>query len=267
MSDTPLTPEEAASLIKEHEDALSPPKDETPLLAGKYKTVEDLIAGYKSLETKLGAPKETPAEDQTPTTETIVTQTEIAAGDKAELGGETETIVDTGVSLKDYLAQVVGDTEISPAMREQVMKRHNLDDGVLTSLEQGAIRDYRSNIADIYTQAGGKEAFAALNAFVKENYSPEQIKDLDIAIKNPLTRTHVLTGLKNEMAAATNVETKPGAQPSNITAGGLQPFKSQAELNAALNHEAYTNPLHPQHAIVVKDVQDRFAISGDYLNT
>jgi len=47
---------EEAALLPAEDDFTTP--EETPLLAGKYKSAEELEKAYKALESKLGTPRE-----------------------------------------------------------------------------------------------------------------------------------------------------------------------------------------------------------------
>lgn len=265
MSDenqAPLTEEQA----KEHEEAfmsgiVDESKEESTLLAGKFKTPEELEKSYLELQKKLGAPKEEkPKPEEKPQ--------EVPDDANATLGKREEAEAPDGPSLDEYLLELARTgAELTDEIRTDMKTRYNLTDNTISTLHTSAIDLYSSDVKNIIETAGGQESFEAMNKFVVENYTDAQIEALNFAISNKATREFTIKGLLAEakvgdQQASTNNQPDP---THNLSAGGVQPYKTDRELQEAMSDERYVNAGHPDHDRFVKEVQGRYAVSRQYI--
>jgi len=212
----------------------TPVVDAPTFFAGKYKSVEELEAGYKALETRLGAPAPTQEATPAPTAEAT----------PADPGQAT---VETTPEAKSILAQAGIDFD--------VLSKEYLDNGGLTpeslaKLETagfpksvvdnyvaGAQASAQAVLTDIYNHSGGEEAFKSVLEWGGANMTEAEISAFNAALDSPdINATKMaIDGVRARMAAA---GTEPTLISPTNTNGAPTPsagFKSQTEMSAAIN--------------------------------
>lgn len=253
-----LTPEQEA-YAKEFDTALQTTdgKPQPELLLGKFKTTEDLANAYKELEKKLGGPKpEAPKVETTPEEEPPIPEDmKLELGKKPEEGEAVEAL-----PLIDYLQQA-GENggELTNEVRATIKKAYKLDDATLDTMAATAADRYRQSVQQVVKAAGGQEQLEQLNQWVVQTYNDAQIADINKALKNDTLRESTITGLMQKMSQSYNAPTPATvAQPTNLSSGASGSYTTDADLHKDMADERYTNRNHPEHAVFVSQVQERF---------
>ena len=238
-----LTPDEQDSL-KVGEEMV---QQEEQLLAGKYKSAEELEKAYKELESKLGQKEPVEEVESEPETESESESTELS--DNASLI--------TSASDEYYS----NDGKLSPETVEK-FKGMSSEDLVNAYLEVTKSPEWSakpptqvddvtdSQINEIKSFAGGDQAYSDLVQWAGKNLDSNSIKAFDDIVASGSVDAIKLavTGLKSEYHNAVGFEGKmvQGKPPQNNT----DVFRSQAELVQAMNDKRYDrDPAYRQDII------------------
>lgn len=178
MTDEPLslsapaeaTPAPTESAAPAETTAEAPETSETrqELIAGKFKSVDDLTKAYKELESRLGKPAES--------FESVDTVLE-----RASLRGD-----DVATNWREHGRL----TDDQYAALEKIGYGRKVVDDYMTG--QAAVAATRVNAAQEATQraitaAGGAEQWSSLTQWARDHYSPEQIQQFDQRLADPTT--------------------------------------------------------------------------------
>tara|TARA_Y100001963_G_scaffold118908_1_gene165763 strand:+ start:2222 stop:3106 length:885 start_codon:yes stop_codon:yes gene_type:complete len=182
-------------------------EEQEQLLAGKYKTTEDLEKAYKELETKLGDKERGLEREAEPETEETVEQT-ISAEDFYNEDGS----VNTDTTEKVYgekISEVFKDNEIDPfKMNEYFMENEGTlseemyetlgKAGLNKELVDSYLNGVRAEVGikqteapvlsdtevkEIQNIAGGKDGYEQLMTWASENMSDDDAKNFDEVIE------------------------------------------------------------------------------------
>lgn len=233
------------------------PAPEQELIAGKFKTQDDLLKAYKELEGKLGAkPQESqpaaPAEGEEKPSET-------AEGDEKSDDGEVEEAVEkAGLDMAALTAEWDQNGSLSDDSYEALAKAgisREMVDGYTAGIE--AILTIRGQT--LHSAAGSEEAYNDLVKWGTANLSEEEHATFNAAVDSAVqtgdfaAATMLITGIRARMGGtepkllnAENTEDVPGASP----------FKSQSEVTVAMRDPRYrTDPAY------VASVTERLKVS------
>ena len=220
LTEPPTLPQEPA---KEPEDK--------KLLAGKYKTAEELEKAYKELEGKLGEKQPAPQPDKQP-----------------EDGKPPMTVA--GLPAQKYFdeyAQTGGLSDESYKELEGKGIPREIVDAYIEGAKARAERNTRlsDETSDaLINEIGGKETFGKMAAWALNAYSEQEKRDYQAAIEsgNPAIARFALQSLKAKYEAAF------GASPSLVEgqpAAGTASFRSKAEMVKAMRDPRYkTDPAY-----------------------
>ena len=201
------------------------------MLAGKFKTAEDLEQGYIELQKKLGEPKEETAEPEQP---------EAKEEEKPE---EKEEKVDTA-----FLDTLWEEAQADKFTKETLSK---LEDMKPQDIAQMYL-DYRSeakepegqqfteeNISDLKDIAGGDEGYTEMMGWAKSNLKEAEVKMYDQVMDqgNPLAAFFAVQALKYRFDDAKGVDGEMLQGKAPKTTGDT--FKSQAQVVKAMSDPQY----------------------------
>ena len=234
-----LTPEEQDSLAVGEKIAA----EQDTLLAGKYKTAEDLEKAYKELESKLGQQEPTekaePEAEPEPTTlsdnANIITSAsdEYYAND-GKLSPETLQKFQ-GMSSQDLVNAYL---EVTKSPEWQAAPPSEVQD----------VTEYQIN--EVKNFAGGEQQYSNMVQWAGENLDKESIKAFDDIIASGSIETikFAVSGLKSQYLNAVGYEGKMIQGKAVKETGDV--FRSQAELVAAMSDRRYDNdPAYRQDVI------------------
>ena len=276
-----LTPEEQDSL-KVGEEIQN---QQEQLLAGKYRTAEELEKAYGELERKLGAQDN---QDSSTTDETPVQETEQVSEETPEV---TETFKENNYYLEngsvnyeeanniygDKLGEVFKDNNIDPfaindyfqanngtistdhynQLEKAGLSRQIVDaylagqNEAMTSTPTNEAADISdATVTEIKNFAGGEEAYSNMVNWASNNLDQNSVEAFDSIVNSGSTDAIKLavTGLKSKYEDATGRDGNliTGKAPKPQTDG----YRSQAELVAAMNDRRYDNdPAYRQDVI------------------
>jgi len=285
-----LTPEEQDSL-KVGEEIQN---QQEQLLAGKYKSAEELEKAYGELERKLG---EQNNKDSEPADKTEVPETEEVSEEKTETTEVTEEnfYLESGEVNYSTVNEAYGNKlgelfqennidpwaigknftdnkgSISEADYKQLegagLSRHTVDAYLQgRAVEMGFAEASESNdisdatVAEIKKSAGGEEAYNNMVTWASNNLDQNSVNAFDEIINSGSTDAIKLavSGLKSQYESANGREGRmvTGKAPAPTVDG----FRSQAELVAAMNDRRYDNdPAYRQDVIAKLERSDNLS--------
>jgi hypothetical protein len=212
--------------------------DGTPvedLIAGKFKSQEDLLNAYQELEKKLGAPKEEAPKEETP-----------------PLDSPEDT---KGFSTSDYEKEVAENGKLSEDSYADLAKKGFTKQQVDQYIHgQTAYAD--SVKQSVYEKAGGEQKYSELMAWASDNMPEDVINDYNDAV-NALDTNKVLRNL--EYMAMKHQQTTPQQArrlEGDSPAEGMQPFADKNQWQ-----KAQTNRLYGKDAKYTNMVDKRFLAS------
>ncbi len=240
-----LTPEEQDSLavgeqITEQQDQL---------LAGKYKSAEELEKAYNELQTKLGNKEEEVevAEQEEETSNPSV------APAVALINDASDEYWKNGEKLSDDTIQ-----KFSSMSSQQLVDAYIEISKNNPQQATGAPVDLSdSQVNQIQNSVGGKEKYTQLVTWASNNLNSEQTGAFDDIINSGNTQAISLAvaGLKSQYEAANGYEGRMISGKAPNSSGDT--FRSQQELVAAMNDRRYDNdPAYRQDVIEKLDRSD-----------
>ena len=156
------------------------------LLAGKFKTVEDLAKSYQELERKLGQRQEPPANDQPETTGYTPEQA-------VELYGEApvQALAEKGVDLADVMWKADNGQDISEhydALAETFGVSRQVVENYVSKAQGGAqeapvaagLSD--TDAAELKAMVGGDDAFQQLSQWAAKNLQAKELADYNAVV-------------------------------------------------------------------------------------
>jgi hypothetical protein len=240
--------------------------EEPRLLAGKYKSPEDLERAYKELESKLGQSKpEAPEAEEVEATDDEVEQVEAEAGDAKEIYGDYigSRLEEAGIDFGDMNTRWQQTGELSEAdygELEGAGFTRQMVDAYLAGLQYTATQDNElaaQQITSIKSQYGGEEGYAAMTQWAAENLSESEISAFNklVNTNDPDQARLAVAGLYSQYTNANGREPKllGGRAPK---AGGDK-FESTAQVV-----EAMSDPKYQADPAFRRKVQEKLARSN-----
>jgi len=277
-----LTPDEQDSL--QVGEALE--QEQSNLLAGKYRTAEELEKAYGELERKLG---EQGNKDSSTTDETKVQQSDEVSKETKEASEDTQNfyLEDGKVNYDqvnsqygEQLGNIFKDSEIDPWSMNQHFHDNNgtLSDDMYEQLEgaglaRQTIDSYLDGLRasagyaneDLTTRqidsvrdsVGGKSEYDKIVGWAGQNLSKEDIESFDnlVSTGNVGAIKLAVNGLKSQYEAANGYEGRMYTGKAPQTSSDV--FRSQQELVAAMSDPRYDeDPAYRQDVIEKLDRSD-----------
>ena len=219
-------------------------KDENGLIAGKFKTVEDMANSYKELEGKLGDIERTKEESEATDEEPKAEESDFNA---EELYGEglASVLEEVGIDAEDITQRFTESGNINEDDYSKLNEAGFSKQVVDTYLD--GLRGASANTEDISTAAateiknsvGGEEAYNELVQWSSNNLPEETIKSFDELLNTasvPVIKIAV-AGLKAQMNQAQGYE--PDLIGGRSPRSNNNPFQTPAEVTAAMNDPRY----------------------------
>ena len=244
-----LTPEEQDSLAVGEKIAA----EQDTLLAGKYKTAEDLEKAYKELESKLGQ-QDTESEQAEPEAETESEPTSLSDNASIITEASDEYFSNEGKLSPETLQKFKGMSS-EDLVNAYIEVTNNPEwSGNLPSQVEDVTE---SQINEVKNFAGGEQAYSDMVQWAGKNLDQKTISTFDdiIAKGNIDAIKFAVQGLKSQYLNAVGFEGNmvQGKAPQ----GSRDVFRSQAELVAAMSDRRYDNdPAYRQDVIEKLDRSD-----------
>ena len=221
-------------------------RDENGLIAGKFKTAEDMVKSYKELEGKLGDIERTKEEPEA-VEETEQNQEEQPSLNAEEFYGEglASVLEEVGIDVEDITQRFSDTGEINEDDYSKLGEA-GFSKQVIDTYLQG-LRGASANAEDISNAAateiknsiGGEEAYEQLVQWSSKNLPEETLKSFDELLNTatvPVIKMAV-AGLKAQMDQAQGYE--PDLIGGRSSRSNNNPFQTPAEIAAAMSDPRY----------------------------
>lgn len=201
------------------------------LIAGKFKSQEDLLKAYQELEKKQSAPKEEAPVEQ-----------------KADIKADTEGSFSATKYEQEFVANGSLSDDSYAELASKGFSRQQVDAYIKGQ------QAYASSIqADIYGSVGGQEQYVDLINWASDNVEPETIKEYNDAVDAMdlarMKRTLEYMNLKRGQSAPREARRLEG----NTPVGGVQPYSNKNEWQ-----RDQTNRLYGKDAKYTNMVDQRY---------
>ena len=216
---------------------------EEQLLAGKYKTVDELVKGYKELESQQGRADEP--------------ETELAEGEEQSakeiygefIGGRLE---EAGIDFSDMSSRYAESGMLQDEDYGELEKAgfsRNMVDNYLAGLQYNAAQDSALNaqqVSQIKTEFGGQEQYDAMTTWAAENMEADEIAAFNRIVQGSNDGAQIrlaIAGLYAQYTASEGREPQLlGGKPSSSSGSK---FESTAQVIEAMNDPRYqTDPAY-----------------------
>ena len=241
------TPADKPEFTQEEMDSLKVGEEmetqQEQLLAGKYKSAEDLESAYIELQKKLGEPKEE-------VNETEETVSEEKTEEPEEKPKDEESSVldslwnerDNKDGFTDETLKELASTNPGELAKEYLRYRNANQPQALTD----------ENITQLMNSAGGEEKYNQIVGWAKNNLSDKEQKMYDTVVDrgDPLACYFALQALMGRYndAVGTDGRMLTGKPPSSAS----DVFRSQAEMVKAMEDDRYNDDPAYRQAIMEK---------------
>ena len=253
-----ITQSEAPALSPDNEAmlaALANDGDDKPteLLAGKYKSVEDLEKAYKELQTKLSRGQSTApeAEDNNAAddeTDGNDEEDDKPAGDAREIYGDLigGKLDDAGINFQDMNVRWQQTGTLESGDYDQLAEagfNRDMVDAYLSGLQYKATQDTAlsvKEVASIKESLGGEAEYRKMIEWAGENLAPEEVEGFNQIINSqPMAAVKMaVTGLHARYSAVEGRE--PKLIGGRASKGNTDKFESTAQLVEAMSDPRYS---------------------------
>jgi hypothetical protein len=250
QTETPALSPENVEMLKAME-AQESEGEEAPLLAGKYKSVEELEKAYKALHSKLG--KRTP--EGAPAAEADEAEAEEAEEAEADTRSATEIygeaigtkLEEAGIDFSDMNTRWQQSGELTAddyTSLEGAGFSKQMVEAYLNGLNYQAAKDSAltmQQVADVKTQFGGEEEYGRMMDWAQSNLSAEEQEAFNTLINTQPMPTVKLAvaGIHSRYTAAEGREPRLLGGRSPRSEGDV--FESTAQLVEAMSDPKYKN--------------------------
>lgn len=216
-----MTAEEKAAGVPEGFNEDGTKKEE--LIAGKFKSQEDLVKAYEELQKKLGQPREEAPE----------AKAEPQADKESEQPAEK-----TEFSVTAYEQEFADNGKLSDKSYADLQKM-GFSKGQVDAYIQGQQAYAASIRSEIHNSVGGEEAYSNLIQWASQNMDEASIKEYNDAVdsmdKSRIMRALEYMNLKHGQSAPREPRRLEGDSP----AGSMQPYADKNEWQKDMTNRLY----------------------------
>lgn len=224
------------------EDSLK--TDEEKMLAGKYKSVEELEKAYEHLQSKMGK-----------------------ADEALEDASEAEPEAEQEDTTKDEAQQIASDNGIDyTALESEYQENGTLSEDTYKALEDAGIPQNmvdayiagqealtQTTINNMYNVVGGESEYNDMVQWAQDTLSESEVEAFNSSLTNTQTTEFAIQGLHARYSAEKGPSLIKGQQSTTRTGG----FASKAEMMSEM-----ANPRYAQDPAFRAEVQRRVALSS-----
>lgn len=224
-------------------------QQQNELLAGKYKSAEELEQAYIELQKKLGSPEQEQPEAPQETEEVEEVDPVAQAFETAN-----EEFASNGELSAETLSKL---TEMSSEDLIKAYFDYQSKLGPVDEAPQG-VELSDQDVSEIHNSVGGAEKYQQLVQWAAQNFSEQEIQAFDNVVEsgNKNAINFALQALKSRYTDAVGFE---GEMLQGKAAASQDVFRSQAELVRAMNDPRYDKD--PAYRQDIYDKLDRSNIS------
>ena len=235
-SQTPEDPDHAARMIAKADGVTLPdpvvPEARPAWLPEKFKTVEEMAASYKELESRLGAPK--PAEAAPVVTPAVVPEVTPVVADPA-----AAVVASAGLDMAALQTEFTEAGALSEASLAKLAAA-GIDKATVDTYIAGRQAVANAFQADVLSVVpGGAEKYPEMLAWAKVNLTPAEQDAFNTAVStsNPEQAKLAVTGLGAKFTAAVGSEPNLAGGRGDSAAGDV--FESVGQMKAAMRDPRY----------------------------
>lgn len=212
--------------------------DEEVMLAGKYKSVEELEKAYQSLESKLGEGKEEEPEESSEPAPSVDEAKEVAEGAGIDYTSVEDEYQESG-SLSEDTYAMLGDKGIPKSMVDAYIAG------------QEALQS--ETLGNIYGEVGGEQEYNDMIGWAQDNLEESQIKAFNSSLSSPDQASFAIKGL-HSLYKADQPPTLVKGSTTQARSGGYQ---SKQEMTRDMS-----SPQYKRDPAFRADVQRRVVLSN-----
>jgi len=253
-----ITQDESSALSPENQEMLAAMAGEDDkegeLLAGKYKSVEDLEKAYKELQTKLSRGESAdPEPEETDDAEPETEEEDKPDGDAREIYGDLigGKLEEAGINFQDMNVRWQQTGTLESGDYDQLAEagfNRDMVDAYLSGLQYKATQDTAlsvKEVASIKESLGGEAEYNKMIEWAAANLSADEVEGFNQIINTqPMASVKMaISGLHARYSAVEGREPKliGGRAPK----GSTDKFESTAQLVAAMSDPKYsTDPAY-----------------------
>lgn len=214
---------------------------ETPtLLAGKYKTVEELEKGYTELQKAFSGRNPAPADAAAAKSEDAQGEPAAAPADSAELPPKVEPTNSEGIDFDRYTESFLKTGSLSEDDYKELETKHKLPKAAVDIYVAGLKSQSDARGKAAIAAVGDAETFEKVRRWASESLESADYLAVQSAIQNAQTDADVALVYKTLHVRYS--EANP-AEPSLLTGRSgetsVAGFRSRAEMTAAINDPRY----------------------------
>lgn len=232
--DSGQSAEEQQALIDRADGKQTSSSEGDTLLAGKFKTVEELEKGYKEAQKLISSTRKVDdqgeaGETQTPEDKTP-TELEIPAPDGDNASGEE-------FSIDEYVTSYQENDGLTDEDYAKLAKQ-GYSKTIVDNYINGQIALNETTRQTAFAQAGGEEAYKKMVTWAASNLTDSERTAYDNMVNDsPEARQLAIEGLKAKYVAANGTE---GSLVGGTSASsGVLPFQSRAQVTEAMRDPRY----------------------------
>lgn len=217
------------------------PKPDEGLLAGKFKSADELAKAYKELEAKLGEQK--PAE-----TKADPAKAEAVKSDEAKAAVEK-----AGLDMTEFSTEFAKDGKLSEASYARLAAK-GIDKGAVDAYIAGQQALAQQYLGKIHEKVGGKDNFEKISQWAATNLTPGEVAAVNKALQTgdvDFAGT-VLAGVQARYAQAMGKNPTLVNGTGTSTVAGVKPFGDMTEVA-----DAIADPRYNKSAAYRKEVMTR----------
>ena len=199
--------------------------DEEKLLAGKYKSVEELEKGYAELQSKLGKPPEDNTEEKVEKVEEVTTTEEAK-----------ETVEAKGLDFDIIYDEFVDKGELAPETYE-TLEKSGLSKEVVDNYIKGQDAIQQQSINQLQDEVGGKENYQDMLGWAASSLTESEQEAFNSTLKDESSARFAIQGLYARYKAS-NPTLIGGDRStgSSMSSGG---FATKSEMMKAMGSREY----------------------------
>jgi hypothetical protein len=219
------TQEEIANEVPEGYNEDGTPQEE--LIAGKFKSQDDLVKAYEELQKKLGQKEEPKQEAETTTTEDTI---ETPSGETINVDKFSKEFADNGSLSEDSYKE---------------LSKYGFTKDDVDRYIQGQVALGNQYTQAVYNTVGGEAEYTEVITWASENMDADVINEYNDSLQKQDQKTTLRLLEYMAMKKASSQPTQPRRLEGTATldAGGIKPFSDKNEWQKAATNRLYGKDL------------------------
>lgn len=219
----------------------TPPKGDAPLIGGKFKSTEDLLAAYQELEKKQGAPAPEKKPEGTKPADALKVEPEVQ-----------DVLMRAGLKQDDLAATFTKDGKLTDD-QYKALAGAGIPKAMADMYLRGVAAEGDSIVRNVHAIVGGEKQFADVIGWAKLNADKAALNEYNAAIDSG-DMGRITASLRAFQGAFNNANPQLiGGGAPTVTAG----FRSDAEMIAAM-----ADPRYAKDEAYRTDVYNKIAAMG-----